>query len=190
MSTDLEKRHLQGRVKSVRSETLEFEKQGDQFNEKPWLVQTECFDPEGRLSETSFYNAQHPEYASRNTFAYDSTGRLAAESFYSGGRVTSNTQSLYDSENRLVQRVFVDGDGKAAGKADVIYDADGNKVEESSYDAEGKLVAKTTYTYHPNANRAEESSFEYREPQPNVGRAYSIDANPGYDHAFTVSGRA
>jgi len=188
MSTDLEKRHLQGRVKSVRSETLEFEKQGDQCNEKPWLVQTESFDPEGRLLETSFHNAQHPEYASRNTFAYDSTGRLAAESFCSGGRVTSNTQSLYDSENRLVQRVFVYGDGKAAGKADVIYDADGNKVEESSYDAEGKLVAKTTY--HPNGNRAEEAFFDYGEPEPNVSRGYSIDANPGYDHSFGGCGKA
>src|SRR5215831_45229 len=190
MSTDLEKRHLQGRVKSVRSDTLEFEKQGDQFNEKPWLVQTESFDPEGRLSERSFHNAHHPEYDSRQTFTYDSTGRLAEESFYFGGRVTSNTQCLYDSQNRLVQRVSLDGDGKAAGKSDVLYDADGNKVEESTYDAEGRLVAKTEFIYHPNGNRAEQSFFYYREPEPNVSRAYSIDANPGYDHSFGVCGKA
>jgi len=190
MTTDLEKRHLQGRVKRVRRETLEFEKQGDQFNEKPWLVQTETFDPEGRLSETSFYNARHPEYASRQTFAYDSTGRLAEESFYSEGRVTSNTQSFYDSQNRLIQRVSLDGDGKATGKSDVLYDADGNKVEESSYDAGGKLVAKNEFTYHPNGNRAEESSFDYGEPEPNVSWGYSIDANPDYDHSFFVCGKA
>jgi hypothetical protein len=191
MSTDLEKRCLQGRVKSVRSETVEFEKQAGQFEEKPWLVQTESFDPEGRLSETSFHNAHHPEYSSRQTFAYDSTGRLAEESFCSEGRgVTSNTQCLYDSQSRLVQRVSLDGDGKATGKSDVLYDADGNKLEESSYDAGGKLVAKTEFTYHPNGNRSEEFRFDYGEPEPNVSWGYTIDANPGYDHSFGVCGRA
>src|SRR5262249_2903839 len=69
-------------------------------------------------------------------------------------------------------------------------DAEGNKLEESSYDAGGQLVAKTEFTYHPNGNRAEESSFDYEEPEPSVSRAYAIDANPGYDHFFTVNGRS
>jgi antitoxin component YwqK of YwqJK toxin-antitoxin module len=190
MTTDRDRRDLRGRVKSVRAQTFEFEKQGAQFKEKPWLVRTETFDAQGRLSEESFDNAQHPEYSNKHTLAYDSTGRLYEE-FYSEGRgLSRRTLCLYDSQNRLVQQVSLDGDGKAAGRSDVLYDAHGNKVEKSSYDAGGKLVAKTEFTYHPNGNRAEESSFDYEEPEPNAGRGYTIDANSGYDHLFLVTGRA
>jgi antitoxin component YwqK of YwqJK toxin-antitoxin module len=177
-------------VKSVRSNTFEFEKQGAQFKEKLWLVRTETFDAQGRLSEETFDNAQHPEYSNKHTLAYDSTGRLAEE-FYSEGRgLSKKTLCLYDSQNRLLQQVFFDGDGKAAGRSDVRYDANGNKLEKSSYDAGGKLVAKTEFTYHPNGKRAEVSSFVYEEPEPNVSWGYTIDANPGYDHSFPVNGRA
>src|SRR5262245_41659950 len=191
MSTDRDSRHLRSRVKSVRCKTFEFEKQGAQFKEKLWLVRTETFDAQGRFLEETFDNAQHPEYSNKHTLAYDSTGRLAEESFYSEGRgLSTKTLCLYDSQNRLVQQVSLARDGKAAGKSNVLYDAHGNKLEKSSYDAGGKLVAKTEFTYHPNGNRAEESSFDYEEPEPNVSRVYTIDANPGYDHGFPVNGRA
>src|SRR5262245_9148235 len=95
---DLEKRNLRGRVRSVTSRTTEFKRRGAQLEEEPWLIQAERFDVEGRLSESTFDNAQHPNCYLRQTYAYDETGRLAEESFYSeGGELMGRTRYVYDS---------------------------------------------------------------------------------------------
>ena len=161
MSTDIEKRGFQGRVRSVKTETAEFTKEDDQFSEKPWLVETETFDEEGQLIETAFHNTLYPDYSSKQTFLYDTLGKLTEQSFYYlNGKPSSKTLYIYDSEDRL--------------------------VGESCFDADGKRTGKREFTYHANGEKAEEIFSDYREHNPNTSYGYGIDANPEYDHSFTA----
>src|SRR5215471_17603711 len=98
MNTDREKRELRGEVQTVRSETAEFASEEGNLVERPWLVETEAFDKQGRLLETTFHNYEHPEYSSRQTFLYDATGKLIETSFdYLSGKPGGKSVYAYDS---------------------------------------------------------------------------------------------
>lgn len=163
MSTDREKRDLRGSVQSVRNETAEFTRVEGNLVEQPWLVETETFDEQGRLMETTFHNTQHPEYSSKEVFSYDSTGKLIEQSFY-----------------HL--------DGRSGGKSVYLYDSDGRLLEVSSFDTDGKHTGKRVFSYHPNGDKAEELLFDYQELEPNADESYGVDANAGYDHCFSADG--
>lgn len=161
MSTDKEKRGLRGRVASVKTETTELTRKDNQFSEKPWLVETLAFDEEGQLLETTFHNSEHPDYSSKQTFSYDTTGKLIEQSFY-----------------------YLNG--KPGGKTVYIYDHEDKFVEESTFDVDGECIGKRESVYHANGEKAEETFFDYRKHEPNTSYDYGIDANPEYDHSFTA----
>lgn len=161
MSTDKEKRGLRGCVASVKTETTELTRKDEQFSEKPTFVETVAFDEEGQLLETTFHNSEHPDYSSKQTLSYDTTGKLIEQSFYYlNGKPGGKTLYVYDHENKL--------------------------VSESTFDADGKCTGKRELVYHANGEKAEETFFDYREREPNTSYGCGIDANPEYDHSFTA----
>src|SRR5262245_6139377 len=161
MRTDKEKRGLRGSVASVKTETTELTRKDKQFSEKPWLVETLAFDEKGQLLETTFHNSEHPDYSSKQTFSYDTTGKHIEQSFYYlNGRPAGKTVYVYDHEDKL--------------------------VEESNFAVDGNCTGKREVVYHANGAKAEETFFDYRKHEPNTSYDYAIDANPEYDHSFTA----
>lgn len=163
MNTDREKRGLRGSVHKVRNETAEFIREDSSLIEQPWLIDTDTFDEQGRLLETTFHNSQHPEYSSKQVFSYDTAGKLIEQSFF-----------------HL--------DGGSAGKSVYIYDSDRRLVEISSYSSDGKQTGKSVFVYCANGKKAQESFFDYQEHEPHTGYDYGVDANLEYDHCFTANG--
>ena len=153
---DRDRRRLTGPVRTVRTETAEYD---ESLIERPWLVETETFDEQGCLLETTFHNYQHPEYSSKTVFSYDAAGRLIEQSF----------QYL---------------SGEAEGKSAYAYDSDGKLLGISSNGDQQRLFA-----YHANGKKAEETFIiPELDPKTRYGFSLSSDANSDYDRSFSCDG--
>jgi hypothetical protein len=157
------KRNLRGPVHSVINEAAEFTRVEDTLVEQPYLLDTETFDEQGRLLEINFHNTEHPEYASKQVFSYDTNGKL-------------------------IEQSFACLNGTSGGKTLYLYDSEGSLLEVSSYDALEQIIGKRIFTYHSNGKKAEELFFDYQEHKPDSTYSYDIDAHPEYDHGFSHNG--
>jgi YD repeat-containing protein len=154
-SVSRQKSGLQGRVRSVRTEVMQFVRERGRLIEKRWYHSTVWYDSEGYPTEQSTHNPNGTE--TRVTYVYDPAGRLSEMRGQVDGISTGRTVYLYDAEGRLSYELSLGADGSEGRQTRRFYEADGSYTEEFTVDREPGVPVSVEDP--DNAISAERASF-------------------------------
>ena len=121
--TERERRHLRGRVHTVRTDFASWESAAEEWT-APERSELLVFLSDGRLSRSEFHS---PSYVYTLEYRYDDGGRLIEVAEGSADTPKSSTQFRYDRSGRLVESVAVDRNGARQQLATCAYDVNGRK---------------------------------------------------------------
>ena len=123
----------------------------------------------------TFYNTVTGETQSQvRTISYDGMGNEVRSSYYSDGKLTSERESTYDEQNRLLTVTYRNGFGFKTGSDTYTYDEEANTVTwEGTYDTQTKYLNENgdpirIVTISHAAGMEMETLYEYDELGRNV----------------------
>jgi hypothetical protein len=123
---------LQGPVRSVRTDVLQFVRDQGRLIEKLWYHSIIRFDAKGNPSEQVTHNPNGT--VARATYVYDSAGRLTELRSELDGTDGGRTVYLYDAGGRLSYELSLRADGSEGRQTRRFYDPDGFYTEEFTVD--------------------------------------------------------
>ncbi len=176
VKTDLQRKNLKGKVKSVRY--IDY-KAVDKFGELTkgdkseynWNNKLTKYDNNGNEIEWNRYNSDG-SLDCKYTYKYDNNGNKIEENCYnSDGSLCWKYTYKYDNNGNTIEKNSYKSDGSLYRKYTYKYDNNGNKIEENGYKSDGSLDYKYTYKYDNNGNTIE-------------GNRYNSDGSLDYKYTY------
>ncbi len=124
--TDREKMELRGPAHTIKSETMEFDKEQGEWKQPFYSTQT-AFNRDGSTSELLYYNPDGSVL--KTAYVYDGAGLLLKTRSQMNDGVLSETLYHYDDLGRLHRVVSTGLDGTSWEEESYHYDADGWKTK-------------------------------------------------------------
>jgi len=102
------------------------------------IVKKYVYNGAGQLIETT-------KGSCRNTYSYDSMGRLVKTIEHNGENDCTAKIQAYDLLDRVIEEYTEDADGNILTKAEYVYDEMGNRIQTITYNENGANVTRTKY---------------------------------------------
>lgn len=163
--TDKERDGLVGPVKTVEASLINFVRTDDgtvEEKSRPWFTTT--YNTDGNISERASYD-QAGAISARYVHTYDANGRSTGYEEYAAlldKTLTIPRRHVYklNDEDRRVEYIVFESNGKVATRFVYKYDAKGNLIEEQWYAHTGILGGRTVSTFDDVGNQTSQTSYQ------------------------------
>jgi hypothetical protein len=167
--TSLEEYRLEGKVKSIRTESARFTEGSGHLTEIDRKLKSEMLlNKNGKLVEVASYNADGTQ-ALRIVITIDQNGDWTTMTQYAGEVIKSKWVLNYNKIGKDTEVVMTDTTGSVMAKCRFIFDGEGNLIEQAYYSGSGTLQSKNVLTYEDGRVLTDEK-FVYKVPEALEGR--------------------
>ncbi len=159
--TDLEKKHLRGKVKSVKMTKYKTIAKKDKIEKgQVWgNIRKYTFNYQGYIVEETLY--KNGTLGERYTYQYDDKGNQIKRSWYnSDGSLEDKTTYLYDDRGNKVKRDCYNSDGSLRIKWTYQYNDRNKLIKLAKYNADGSLRFKNIYQYDDRGNKFRQDCYK------------------------------
>ncbi|MBL0235479.1 MAG: hypothetical protein IPQ02_02380 [Saprospiraceae bacterium] len=152
--------NLKGRVKTLHEVYARPKIIGKNYESEGYKDSTVYFfNKTGNIIEQRNFDA-NASLTRRTVFEYGLGEKIVkTTTFYSNQSNYTVASYSYDDNNRLIEVVGINNDGKFNGKSTYLYDENGNNIEEKIYKSDGIGYSKLIYSYDLKGRKIEEKKY-------------------------------